>query len=305
MTHTAPAIELSNVSFQWADKSTLNDVSLRLEQGTMVGLLGSNGAGKTTLISLIAGLIAPKAGAVAIGDTSVRMNQAGTRRQLGFVFQSVSLDRFLTVKHNLEYAAGLQGLNAKHTADRIAELCELFPIETLLKRPAGALSGGQRRMVDIARAMVHNPAVLILDEPTTALDPHAKQQVWAQLVKLKVNMGKSILVATHLMDEAADCDEIALLTEGKVTWQGTPEEALNQLPDQSLTTTRKANLTDWFIWKTQEPTKPLAQPLAAPDTQPPQNSPAKQIAQPRANDANTLTASPVDSTANNQGGDKP
>lgn len=251
MSTTPLAIDLQSIDFTWSKQRTLSNVSLQLQAGHMLGLLGPNGAGKTTLISLIAGLIQPDSGQVNLLGQTIATQQANARRQLGFVFQSVSLDRFLTVRHNLEYAAGLQGLNSSRTTECIEQLCELFPISSLLKKPAGALSGGQRRIVDIARAMVHNPSILILDEPTTALDPHAKQQVWQQLVKLKNTLGKSILVATHLMDEAADCDEIALLMAGSVKWQGTPEQALSQLPDQSLTTTRNANLTDWFIWKTQ------------------------------------------------------
>lgn len=218
----------------------------------MLGLLGPNGAGKTTLISLIAGLIAAKKGSLTLYGQTMEPGQNKLRKQLGFVFQSVSLDRFLSVQQNLEYAAGLQGLSKSRTAERLDFLDAQLGVGPLYRKPAGALSGGQKRLADIARAMLHNPAILILDEPTTALDPSAKQSLWNTLQKLKTDFGKSILVATHLMDEAQDCDRVAFLNKGRIHWEGTPEEALNEMPDQSLTHVRSVNLADWFVWKLQQ-----------------------------------------------------
>lgn len=246
------AIEANSLHYDWGKKHALTDVSLKLKDGEMLGLLGPNGAGKTTLISLIAGLIAAKQGSLNIYGESMHLGHSKLRKQLGFVFQSVSLDRFLTVQQNLEYAAGLQGLSKSRTAERLAFLDEQLSIASLYKKPAGALSGGQKRIVDIARALLHNPSILILDEPTTALDPSAKQTLWRILQKLKTNFGKSILVATHLMDEAQDCDRVAFLNNGKIHWEGTPDQALNEMPDQSLTQVRSVNLADWFVWKLQQ-----------------------------------------------------
>ena len=243
------AIEAQNVSFQWGNQAALNNVSLSLKDGQMLGLLGPNGAGKTTLISLIAGLIEANQGHVDIYNQRMGPKASRLRKQLGFVFQSVSLDRFLTVRQNLEYAAGLQGLSKTRTTRRIENLTELFKLAPLLKQPAGALSGGQKRLVDIARALLHSPSILVLDEPTTALDPSAKQHLWGLLQKLKADFGLSVLVATHLMDEAQDCDQVAFLNKGRLQWLGTPEQALNEMPDQSLTSVRKVNLSDWFVWK--------------------------------------------------------
>ena len=243
------AIQARDVSFQWSKKAALSDVSLSLTNGQMMGLLGPNGAGKTTLISLIAGLIEAHRGSIFIHGQTMGPQESRLRKQLGFVFQSVSLDRFLTVRQNLEYAAGLQGLSISRTRHRIESLTDLFNLAPLLKQPAGSLSGGQKRLVDIARALLHSPSILVLDEPTTALDPSAKQHLWGLLQKLKADFGLSVLVATHLMDEAQDCDQVAFLNNGRIQWLGTPEQALNEMPDQSLTSVRKVNLSDWFVWK--------------------------------------------------------
>lgn len=244
-----PAIEVNCIHYNWGKQDTLNEVSFKLHDREMLGLLGPNGAGKTTLICLIAGLIAAKKGDLNIYGETMQPGQSKLRKQLGFVFQSVSLDPFLTVQQNLEYAAGLQGLSKARTTDRLAFLDEQLKIAPLFSQVTGTLSGGQKRLIDIARALLHNPNILILDEPTTALDPSTKQNLWNILKRLKTDFGKSILVATHLMDEAQDCDKVAFLNNGKIHWEGTPEQALNEMPDQRLTEMRRVNLADWFVWK--------------------------------------------------------
>lgn len=237
------------LGFSWGKHTALRDVSIRLEAGELFGLLGPNGAGKTTLISLIAGLILPAQGELSVLGHNTRRSAALARKNLGFVFQSVSLDRFMTVEDNLRFAAGLQGLSAEKTKLNLAHLYTVFPIQTLLKRPVASLSGGQKRLVDIARAMVHRPSLLILDEPTTALDVPSKNAVWETLKTLQAIDGLTILVATHLMDEASACDRVGFLEQGELTWTGTPSQALDELPDQSVTTVRTATLADWFVWK--------------------------------------------------------
>ncbi|GLR27578.1 ABC transporter ATP-binding protein [Limnobacter litoralis] len=244
-----PTILAENISFSWLDTPTLHRVSLTLNPGEMLGLLGPNGGGKTTLISLIAGLVNPAEGHIQVNGVDVRQQALTARKSLGFVFQSVSLDPFMSVLQNLEFAAGLQGMSERQISPRIAELCDSLPIKAYLHKPVGALSGGQKRLVDIARALVHNPKVLILDEPTTALDPSAKGLLWSTLKSLQERNHLSILVATHLMDEAQDCDRVTFLRAGRIEWTGTPVQALDQLPDQSVTQTRRATLADWFIWK--------------------------------------------------------
>lgn len=247
--NTTTRLHARNLQFSWGDRLALNKVSLDLEAGEMFGLLGPNGAGKTTLISLIAGLIAPDEGELSVLGYSTRRAADLARRNLGFVFQSVSLDRFMTVEENLMFAAGLQGLNRAQAKANLAHLYTIFPIQSWLNRTVGSLSGGQKRLVDIARAMVHQPGVLILDEPTTALDVPSKNTVWETLKTLKAVDGLTIFVATHLMDEASSCDRVGFLNKGELNWLGTPAQALDELPDQSVTSVRTATLADWFVWK--------------------------------------------------------
>ncbi|MFN4329416.1 MAG: ABC transporter ATP-binding protein [Limnobacter sp.] len=251
-----PLLACQELAYAWGECTALNKVSLNLNAGQLTGLLGPNGAGKTTLISLLAGLLQPASGTIWLGGEA--LNQLGpvARTRMGFVFQSVSLDRFMTVQDNLHFAGGLQGMGREACSQRIAALNSVFPLAPLLKRSVASLSGGQRRLVDIARALMHNPALLVLDEPTTALDVPSKHTVWQTLNRLKCDTGLTILVATHLMDEASTCDQVVFLREGAVQWSGTPEQALDQLPDQRMTTTRHATLADWFVWAMQQG-KPL------------------------------------------------
>lgn len=248
-TDTTIRLHAQGLSFSWGERRALSNVSLDLNAGEMFGLLGPNGAGKTTLISLIAGLITPDQGELSVLGYSTRRAADLARKNLGFVFQSVSLDRFMTVEENLMFAAGLQGLNKTQAKANLAHLYTIFPIQAWLNRTVGSLSGGQKRLVDIARAMVHKPGVLILDEPTTALDVPSKNSVWQTLKTLQAIDGLTIFIATHLMDEASSCDRVGFLNQGELSWLGTPAQALDELPDQSVTSVRTATLADWFVWK--------------------------------------------------------
>jgi len=248
-TDTTIRLHAQGLSFSWGERRALSNVSLDLNAGEMFGLLGPNGAGKTTLISLIAGLITPDQGELSVLGYSTRRAADLARKNLGFVFQSVSLDRFMTVEENLLFAAGLQGLNKTQAKANLAHLYTIFPIQAWLNRTVGSLSGGQKRLVDIARAMVHKPGVLILDEPTTALDVPSKNSVWQTLKTLQAIDGLTIFIATHLMDEASSCDRVGFLNQGELSWLGTPAQALDELPDQSVTSVRTATLADWFVWK--------------------------------------------------------
>lgn len=162
----------------------------------------------------------------------------------------------MTVQQNLRFAAGLQGLNTAHTEQRLAALAEEFSLGQLMHRPVASLSGGQQRLVDMARALVHNPSLLILDEPTTALDVPSKNTVWATLQRLREKHGLTIVVATHLMDEALACNTVCFLYQGKSHWQGSPQQALAELAQQHSPTGQQGSLTDWFLWKLQHLSTP-------------------------------------------------
>lgn len=246
---TPTAILASDVSYSWGKSLALKQLDLSIHEGELFGLLGPNGAGKTTLISLLAGLLKPKNGQLELFGQDVQHHTLDVRKQLGFVFQSLSLDRFMTVRQNLEFAGGLQGLSKVDVQTRIDHLDAEVQFKPWLEKPVSALSGGQKRLVDMMRALLHKPRVLILDEPTTALDPASKRRIWNSLRTLQKKEKITILIATHLMDEAQDCDRVAFLQHGIKKWEGTPAEALDEMPNQEMTSTRKVSLTDWFIWK--------------------------------------------------------
>ncbi len=242
-------ISVQDVSYSWGASNALNQLDLSIHQGELFGLLGPNGAGKTTLISLLAGLLQPSEGKVELFGLDVQQHTLEIRKQMGFVFQSLSLDRFMTVIQNLEFSGGLQGLSKPTIQRRIDELEAEVQFKAWLHKPVASLSGGQKRLVDIVRALLHKPKILILDEPTTALDPASKRLIWDTLRILQAQEKITILIATHLMDEAHDCDRVAFLQDGVKKWEGTPEQALDEMPNQEMTHSRKVSLADWFIWK--------------------------------------------------------
>lgn len=246
-------LAVQGVSFAYGAQPTLSSVSLQIAPGELLGLLGPNGAGKTTLVTLIAGLLQPAAGRMSVQGHDLATAPLLARSQLGLVFQSISLDRLMTVAENLRFAAGLQGLPAQRIAQRMAALSEQLSLTPYLQRTVLTLSGGQQRLVDIARAMMHEPAVLVLDEPTHGLDVMARQQVWTVLDRLRhASGGPAVLVTTHLMDEAAACDRVSFLRKGELLWTGTPAEALAQLPPKPPAEAPHVpvrSLTEWFVWR--------------------------------------------------------
>lgn len=243
------AISARQISYAWGHSLALSGLELSIHEGELFGLLGPNGAGKTTLIGLLAGLLKPSQGSLELFGLDVQHHTLDIRRQMGFVFQSVSLDRFMTVQQNLEFAGGLQGLSKAAVQQRIEQLNTEVQFKALLNKPVAALSGGQKRLIDIVRALLHKPRILILDEPTTALDPASKRLIWDTVRLLQTQERITILIATHLMDEAEGCDRVAFLQNGQKRWEGTPLQALDEMPNQEMTHTRKASLADWFIWK--------------------------------------------------------
>jgi ABC-2 type transport system ATP-binding protein len=220
--NAAPALEVDGLVLRYGAHEALRGVSLRVEQGEMFALLGPNGGGKSSLFKVASTLLPATEGTVRILGHDVATHAPSVRKHLGVVFQQPALDRQLTVLESLRIHAALLGVNRGERDDRIFGAMRSLGIETRAKDRVKTLSGGLARRVDLARAFLHHPSLLLLDEPTTGLDPSARRDLWAALESFRADHGTTIVVATHLLDEADACDRVAILDEGKVVAQGTP-----------------------------------------------------------------------------------
>ncbi len=215
-------IEIDHLSKRFGEVQAVQNLSFRVKEGELFAFLGINGAGKSTTINIMCGQLAKDAGTVHIGGIDLDQDADGIKRSLGVVFQSSVLDKDLSVRDNLENRAALYGIYGRPFKERLAELAELLEFEDLLKRTVGKLSGGQRRRIDIARALLHKPQVLILDEPTTGLDPQTRTTLWRVIEDLRRDEGMTVFLTTHYMEEAADADYVVILDSGKIAAEGTP-----------------------------------------------------------------------------------
>lgn len=211
-----PALHLSQVSKNYGGHIALQGVSLDVQPGEFVGLLGPNGAGKSTLFQICTGLFAPDAGKVQLFGLEYGKCSSQILSQLGIVFQTRSLDADITVRANLRFFGGLFGLFGRRLKERVIAVAALMEIEPLLDKPVRSLSGGNQRRAEIARALLPEPKVLLLDEPTTGLDATARRNLVAHVRGIVASTGLAVLWATHLVDEVANADRIALLVRGEV-----------------------------------------------------------------------------------------
>jgi len=228
-------IEISGLSKSFGDIHAVSDLSFKVKRGELFAFLGVNGAGKSTTISIICGQLKKDSGHVSVCGDSIDGDIDGIKRKIGVVFQGCVLDKPLTVKDNLESRAALYGIYGKGFADRLAYLSGLFGLEDLLRRPVGKLSGGQRRRIDIVRALLHSPELLILDEPTTGLDPHTRRIVWDAINTLRRNEGVTVFLTTHYMEEASDADYVVIIDSGKIAAEGTPLQLKNTYAGDYIT----------------------------------------------------------------------
>lgn len=219
-----PAISVRELTHDYGDRRALDAVSFDVAPGEIVGLLGPNGSGKTTLFRLLATLLPVRDGSAAILGRDVAADPAGVRAVIGITFQSPSLDGKLKVAENLRHHGHLYGLTGSALADRIDRATTRLKIADRLGDFVDDLSGGLKRRVEIAKSLLHDPAVLLLDEPSTGLDPAARHDLWTLLEELRAEAGMTLLVTTHLMEEAERCDRLAILDAGKVVALGTPSE---------------------------------------------------------------------------------
>ena len=222
------ALQVTDVAYNYKQIKALDNVSLTVNHGRFVALLGANGAGKTTLFSIITGLYRAHAGSVSVMDNSLESEPLKALACLGVVFQKSTLDMDLTVVQNLRYAADLQGLSSKHAKERIDAAISLHDMADYSSRKVGALSGGQKRRVELARALLHNPTLLLLDEPTVGLDMASRTEFVAHVKSLCQSQQTGVLWATHLMDEVGIEDEVYILDSGNIVIEGGVGELVAQ-----------------------------------------------------------------------------
>jgi ABC-2 type transport system ATP-binding protein len=217
-------IVLSSLTHDYGSRLALDHLSFSVAPAQIFGLLGPNGSGKTTLFRILSTLMIPSGGVATIRGFNVATEPAQVRQQTGIVFQSRSLDIKLTIEENLRHAGHLYGLSGKHLRARIADVLQRVALTDRAKDYVETLSGGMQRRVELAKGLIHSPAVLLLDEPTTGLDPGARLDLWQYLRMLRDEEGVTVLVTTHMMEEAEYCDRLAILSEGKLVALGSPEE---------------------------------------------------------------------------------
>lgn len=228
-------IEISQLNKSFGSVRAVRDLSLNVRRGELFAFLGVNGAGKSTTISVMCGQLKADSGSVSICGLDAEKSIAEITRRLGVVFQGSVLDMPLTVRENLESRAALYGITGRAFAERLDELAGLLDFKALLDRPVGKLSGGQRRRIDIARALLHKPEILILDEPTTGLDPQTRRLLWDVVRRLRRDEKMTVFLTTHYMEEAADADYVVILDSGSIAAQGTPLELKNAYAGDFIT----------------------------------------------------------------------
>ena len=228
-------IEISHLVKSFGDVKAVQDLSFRVKSGELFAFLGINGAGKSTTINIMCGQLPKDGGKVLINGIDIDSDPNGIKRSLGVVFQNSVLDKDLSVQDNLQSRAALYGIKGKEFKERLLELAEHLEFKDLLKRTVGKLSGGQRRRIDIARALLHNPKILILDEPTTGLDPQTRSMLWRVIEELRKKDGMTVFLTTHYMEEAADADYVVILDGGKIAAEGTPLELKNTYTGDFIT----------------------------------------------------------------------
>ena len=228
-------IEISNLSKSYNDLLAVSNISFKVKEGEFFAFLGVNGAGKSTTISIMCGQLSKDSGEVIVNGHNLDKDIDKVRKDIGVVFQASALDKPLSVKDNLKYRAGLYGICGAEFEKKLNELCKLFDLDEILNRPIKKLSGGQKRRVDIARALLHDPKILILDEPTTGLDPQTRKNVWDVIHKLRKERGLTVFLTTHYMEEVIDADYVVILDSGKIVAEGTPIDLKNKYTGDYIT----------------------------------------------------------------------
>jgi ABC-2 type transport system ATP-binding protein len=211
-----------NLSHQYGSRQALSNVNFEVKAGEIFGLLGPNGGGKSTLFRILSTMMAPTGGRAEVAGHDVARDPAAVRRSIGVVFQTQSLDKALTVAENLRAQGHLYGLSGAQLRDRMQQVMERLGLADRRNDIVETLSGGLKRRVEIAKGLLHRPVVLLMDEASTGLDPGARRELWQYVEELRSREGVTILLTTHILDEADRCDRLALLHQGRVVAEGTP-----------------------------------------------------------------------------------
>ncbi len=223
-----PIIQIEHLHKSFGEVKAVQDLSFIVKRGELFAFLGVNGAGKSTTISMICGQLQKDSGSILVCGEDVEKSFDKISRKIGVVFQASALDANLSAKENLLSRAALYGITGKEFNQRLDELATLLDFSDFMNRPLNKLSGGQKRRIDIARALLHDPEILILDEPTTGLDPQTRRLLWNVIENQRKEKGLTVFLTTHYMEEAADADYIIILDSGKIAAKGTPLELKNK-----------------------------------------------------------------------------
>jgi len=229
------AIEVSDLSFRYGDRLALDSVNFSIRSGAIFGFLGPNGGGKTTLFSILSTVLPIQEGSIQALGHDLQRDSAAYREQIGVTFQAPGLDRRLTVLENLIHQGNLFGLSGNGLRQTAEELLEQFGVADRQKDIVDTLSGGLKRRVELAKCLVHRPSLLLLDEPSTGLDPGARHELWSSLEQLRADRGVTVVVTTHLMEEAERCDALALLHLGRIVAEGSPSELRSRISGECVT----------------------------------------------------------------------
>lgn len=225
------AIETRELTKRYGQSTVVQSLDLQIKAGQCYGLLGPNGAGKSTTIHMLTTMTSPSGGEAWINGTQLGKQPVEIRRLVGLVFQDSALDRTMTVDENLQFAAALYGMTPRQANQRIDELLHIFNLDTRRQTKLMALSGGQRRAVDIARGVLHQPKVLFLDEPTIGLDLPSRRSIWRFVEQLRREQGMTVFLTTHYLEEAIACDQVDFIQQGKLSQGGKPADLMRELAE--------------------------------------------------------------------------
>jgi ABC-2 type transport system ATP-binding protein len=228
-------LEVRGLTHAFGEARVLDVVGFRLQPGELLGLLGPNGCGKSTTLRVLTGLLVPQAGELYWHGERVAPGDRRLRAIMGVVFQAPSLDARLSLRENLSLAARLYGFSARDARARVAQALAFAQLEARADSKVSELSGGMKRRLEVARALLHDPRLLLLDEPTTGLDEVSFQRVWERIFQLRSQLGTSVIVATHRAEEAALCDRVAVLDRGRIVACDTPQALIDRLAGDVLT----------------------------------------------------------------------